>query len=448
MKIKKKILTKAMVVASLAVMTAMPTVFAKTVNLDLNQVVEMALRNDPSIKISEATVEQYKEAKTAAKAAQLLTISATSVAQRSGYTDSTHYSSSLADGSKYIQNGFSNTVTASIPIYSGGKIDGNIEVANQELKAYQHDLQATLQSTKLTATSDYYNVLEAKNNVEVLKESVARLQEHLKNTKTQYDVGVVAKTDVLRSEVELADAQQSLISAENTYAVAVSTLNNLIGLDLNTELNLMGELKYSKDNRTLEESLEYALKNHPSIHEVEAGVKAAKAAIKTKNAAYMPQVTASFSDNWTKDEWPADEDENWTAKVTATWNIFDSGITAAGIRKARAAQLEAIHTLKQTKDSVAIAVKTAYLNIRSAERRIPTTKIALEQAKEDYRIAQVSYNAGVATNTDVMDAQVSLTSANTNYIAALYDYNVALASLDSAMGLSVEKPGIEVKVNK
>jgi outer membrane protein TolC len=435
MKIKKNILTKAMVVASLAVMTAMPTVFAKTVNLDLNQVVEMALRNDPSIKISEATVEQYKEAKTAAKAAQLLSISLSSTASRTEYNDN---STSNLDA-------FTNTATASIPIYSGGRIDGNIEVANQELKAYQHDLQATLQSTKLTATSDYYNVLEAKNNVEVLKESVARLQEHLKNTKTQYDVGVVAKTDVLRSEVELADAQQSLISAENTYAVAVSTLNNLIGLDLNTELNLMGELKYSKDNRTLEESLEYALKNHPSIHEAEAGVKAAKAAVTTQNAAYMPQVNASFSDT----RYQGNSDSTyWTAAVTATWNVFDSGIVAAKIREARAAQLEAIHTLKQTKDSVAIAVKTAYLNIRSAERRIPTTKIALEQAKEDYRIAQVSYNAGVATNTDVMDAQVSLTSANTNYIAALYDYNVALASLDSAMGLSVEKPGIEVKVNK
>lgn len=444
----KNILKKAVLVASLTVMVTMPTVFAKTVNLDLNQAVEMALKNDPSIKISEATVEQYKEAKTAAKAAQLVTISAVSVSQRSGYTESEHYSPSLTDGSKYIQNGFSNTITASIPVYSGGKIDGSIEVAKQEHEAYKYNLQSTLQSTKLTATSDYYSVLEAANNVDVLKASVARLKEHLKNTKIQYDVGVVAKTDVLRSEVELADAQQSLISAENIYAVAVSTLNNLIGLDLNTELNLMGGLTYLKDNRTLDESLDYAMKNQPAIHQAEASVKASKAAITVKNAAYMPQVSASFSDNWSKDEWPADADEKWTAKVTASWNIFDSGVTAAGIRGARAARAKAIHTLKQTKDSVGIAVKTAYLNIRGAERRIPTTKIALEQAKEDYRIAQVSYNAGVATNTDVMDAQVSLTSANTNYIAALYDYNVSLASLDSAMGIPVEKPGIEVKVSK
>lgn len=444
----KNIFKKAVLVASLAVMATMPTVFAKTVNLDLNQAVEMALKNDPSIKISEATVEEYKAAKTAAKASQLLTISATSAAKRSGYTDTDHYSPSLTDGSKYIQNGFSNTITASIPIYSGGKIDGSIEVAKQQHVAYQYELQSTLQSTKLAATSDYYSVLEAGNNVDVLKESVVRLQEHLKNTKIQYDVGVVAKTDVLRSQVELADAQQSLISAENAYAVAVSTLNNLVGLDLNTELKLMGGLTYLKDNRTLNESLDYAMKNQPAIYQAEAGVKAAKAAIKIKNAAYMPQVNASFSDNWTKDEWPADKDEKWTATVTASWNVFDSGVTAAGIRQARAARLKAIHKLKQTKNSVGIAVKTAYLNIRGAERRIPTAKIALEQATEDYRIAKVSYNAGVATNTDVMDAQVSLTSANTNYIAALYDYNVSIASLDRAMGIPVERPGIEVKVKR
>ena len=75
--------------------------------------------------------------------------------------------------------------------------------------------------------------------------------------------------------------------------------------------------------------------------------------------------------------------------------------------------------------------------MQEAEKRIDTTKVAVVQAEEDYKIAQVRYSAGVGTNLDVMDSQVALTQAKTNYIQALYDYNTSKAKLEKAMGIPV-----------
>lgn len=105
-----------------------------------------------------------------------------------------------------------------------------------------------------------------------------RLSEHLKNTQAQYAVGVVAKADVLRSQVELVDAQQTLTQSQNSYEVAVSTLNNEIGLPTATRLNLSQGLEYKPNDYNLDNCVTYAMANRPEIHQAEASVKMAEAA--------------------------------------------------------------------------------------------------------------------------------------------------------------------------
>ena len=89
-------------------------------------------------------------------------------------------------------------------------------------------------------------------------------------------------------------------------------------------------------------------------------------------------------------------------------------------------------------ESAQLDVQTAYLRLQAAEQNIKTSKVAVEQAQEDYKIAQVRYSAGVGTNLDVMDADEKLTSARTNYYTALYNYNTSKAALDKAMGKPVD----------
>ena len=101
--------------------------------------------------------------------------------------------------------------------------------------------------------------------------------------------------------------------------------------------------------------------------------------------------------------------------------------------RAEAAVMKTMEQEQQKKDAIQLEVRQAYLNMREAEKRIQTNQVSVEKAEEDFKIAQVRYSAGVGTNLDVIDAQVALTSARTNYIVSLYDYNTSKASLDLSL---------------
>ena len=115
-------------------------------------------------------------------------------------------------------------------------------------------------------------------------------------------------------------------------------------------------------------------------------------------------------------------------------NIFDIGVTLSKIHGAKANLAKAEAVYRDTTDAVMLHVRQSYLNLREAEKRIQTTQVAVAKAEEDFHIAQVRYMAGVGTNTDVLDAEVALTNAKTNYSQALYDYNTSKTDLQNAIG--------------
>ena len=117
--------------------------------------------------------------------------------------------------------------------------------------------------------------------------------------------------------------------------------------------------------------------------------------------------------------------------------MFDNNVTRAQIKQAEVAMMKTMEQEQQKKDSIQLEVRQAYLNMNEAEQCIQTSKVSVEKAQEDFKIAQVRYSAGVGTNLDVIDAQVALTSAQTNYIQSLYDYNTSKANLDKAMGVGI-----------
>lgn len=425
--ITKKTLVAALMLSALTVQTA----FAATMELNLDKAVHMALVNNSTIKISNAELANAKAVKDQAKGARWGSITASSSNKRGGYY---HYVNGDGNGpSGTFKNGF----TVDFPIYSGGALSGAIDKASKNYEYYKYGMDESYQATKLNATNGYYSVLEAANTVTLNKESVDQLAEHLKNTQAQFNVGVVAKIDVLRSQVELANAEQTLTKAKNTYDVAVATLNNIIGLPISTNLSVSEGLEYKPYNYTLDNCLTYAMTNRPEIHQAEASVALYKAAQKIANAGNMPTVGLEASTGWANNAWPATKNDQWAVGVTVSMNVWDYGVTAAKVAAAKADVVNAEETYRQTTDSVQLEVRTYYLSLREAEKRISTTSVAIAEAEEAYKIALVRYQAGVGTNTDVIDAQVSLTTAKNNYIQALYDYNTSHAKLEKAMGVPV-----------
>ena len=123
--------------------------------------------------------------------------------------------------------------------------------------------------------------------------------------------------------------------------------------------------------------------------------------------------------------------------------VFDSGVTGSKVDAAKANLLRAEESYRQDADTVRLDVRNCYNNLREAEKRIQTTKLAVAEAEENYRIAQVRYANGVGTNTDVMDAEVALLTARNNYNTAMYDYNTSHNALLTSMGVEARPDGYD-----
>ena len=420
--------------------------FAAPVELTLDQAIEMALKSNPAIKISEADLDKANWDVSVARAGRGPSLafnhsfSRFSTAESStkvfDYNNPHNYLTIPIP--EYLTTRYTSSVNLSLPIYTGGKLEGTIDKAKLAANSADLGVTNTQQQVKLNATTGYYSVLQTRNLVGLREESLDRLTAHLKNVEAQYNAGTVAKSDVLRSEVEKADAEQNLIIAKNSYELAVSNLNNIISLPLATPLVVKDELKYQKFDKTLEECIAFALNNRPDLAQAQANVEVAQAQIRVAESGSKLSLAATASQNWTGSEYPGNDKDTWTVGVSASYNLFDSGLTKGQVRGAEAGHTKAQEQLRQAKDSAQLEVRQAYLNMLEAEKRIETSNVAVTKAEEDYKIAQVRYSAGVGTNLDVIDSQVALTSAKTNYIQALYDYNTSRAKLDKAMGIATK----------
>lgn len=439
-------LTKRFLLLSAALTMALgQSAFAgETVALNLDDAMLRAFQTNPTVSIAQYELDSARASYNAARQSRGISISANHTTQRGGYDDAQQAAPGI--WTKGIGNNHANSLSASLPIFTGGKLSGTIKQAKANYQYNEVGVQRTYNEMRSTVTDGYFNMLQADNIQKLSAESVTRLEDHLKNVQAQYDVGVVAKVDVLRSQVELANAKQTLIQAENAYQVSEANMNKIVGLPMDTNLKLDNLLVYNAYDKNMDDCLAYAAEHRPELMQAKYNVDAAKGALMVARSGHMPQVAASATQQWSDSNWPGDDNGKWGVGVNVSMNVFDTGVTLSKIHGAEADLKKAEETYRNTVDSVNLDVRSNYLGLREAEKRISTTKLAVEQADEDYRIAQLRYMSGVGTNTDVLDAQVALTQAKTNYTQALYDYNTSKTALETSIGVPMENPVTAVKV--
>ncbi len=401
------------------------TVMAAPVELTLEDSVNLALENNPEVKIAMINEKKAEASLDEAEANR-------------GFTLGYNYSMVRAKQEGFSAgNDFSNSLSLSLPLYTGGRLENAVDAAEIALESAKLGVDDTRQQLRMDTTNSYYSILQAQNQVTIYEQTVESLEEHLKNVKAQYHVGTVAKSDVLRSEVELADAQQGLIKAENARDLSVSNFNNVVGLPLDTDIRVTEELGYEKYDLVLADCIAYALEHRADGKQAQLAIDAAEEYKSIAKSGYRPTISASASNGWNDTDFPGTENESWQIGAKMSWNIFDMGVTKAQVRQADADLLKAQEQARQKLDAIQLEVRTAYLDVHEAEKRIHTSQVSVDKAEEDLKIARVRYRAGVGTNLDVMDAQVALTTAKMNYVQSLYDYNTSKAELDRAMGISI-----------
>lgn len=401
--------------------------------LALNEVktVDLALKNNRTAKQS---MWAYEAAKS--------TVSATAASKNPsvGYSYSATRTRGTTNASSVTERG-TNDFNLSVPVYTPS-VDAAIDGARYDREGAGASYEEALQTAKLTAISDYYTLIMYRNLVDVAQQSVRDYDGHVTNVQAQYNVGLVASSDVLAARTNLADAQTTLITRQNSADVAETDLNIVIGYPVSTSIETADkEMRYLPYNVTLEQAKAYALLHRATLVKSAMDVKSAEESVKQAKAGYLPTVSLTAGKNYASDDnYRGTSNNGWSVGANASLDIWDGGSTRNTI-KVREAQLESAKEANLAAvDGVLYDVQSAYLNLRAAEQTISSTKVAVEEGQESFRIASLRYRAGVGSNLDVLDAETSLTTARNNYVQALYNYNIYVATLEQAVGVPLETP--------
>ena len=404
---------------------------AAAMDIDLKGAVTTAIQNNRDITIAELKRREAEADVSAAAAKKNPSVSYSW--QRNQYPTQVV---TTASGTQSSNHGYSQGINVSWDIWTFGKVEGAIDAARYQKNIADLNVYKTEADTKLVAVQAYYQYLEAIKLAEVQAQSVTDYASHLNNVQQQFDAGIVAKLDVLSSNVSLANAKQKSIAADNTRDVAEANLNNIMRVPMNTTLNPLDKnFPEPEFDLTMEQAILMAQKYRWELVEADYGVKAAEASLRSAKARYLPTVSVGGGYSWKEASVTAVDKDDWAVQGGLSWSLWDGGATQASVKKADAAVKTAQETLLQAREKIELEVRQDYLNVLSYKEQIRAAEASVAQAEEAYKIATVRYSSGVGINLDVLDAELALNTARTNYITALYNYNIGLATLEHAMGV-------------
>jgi outer membrane protein len=323
------------------------------------------------------------------------------------------------------------------PLFTGGLNLANYRYAKIGVDLSKENFETAKRDLVLQVRVGYFNILKAEKFLDVAQQQVKQFEAQLEVTKAFFEVGIIAKNDVLQAEVRLANARQGLIRAENDLALAKSSFNTLLRREINTPLKVVDILEYKPFPLGFEESLQEALRQRPEIKTAQLNIDQAKENVKVARSGFFPTISLNGAYNRLSDEVGLDGDlrsERWTVQALATFTLWNWGNTAFKVGENKVKVTQAEDSKTQFLESITLEVKDDYLNMMVAEKNISVAEKAIEQAEENLRMNEERYRYQVATATDVLDAVTLLAQARTNYYGALSDFNVAKASLERGMG--------------
>lgn len=323
------------------------------------------------------------------------------------------------------------------PVFTGGALLNRYRLAQIGVESASTALNRLKQDISLGVVQAYFGVLTAIELKKVADQAVRLLENQREVSQEFYNVGMIPKNDLLRTEVQLAQRIREQTVAGNNIELARSQFNLVLQRPLQTPVDLVDMLGYEPVAFDLEESIRVAQENRLELREAELRIQASERQVDLAKSAYFPQIQLTLSGFKSEGGSTWALEEGWSLTAGATWNIFEWGKTREDVSAARSQVRRDELARLQLRDQIALEVKEAFLALKVAERNIFVAKKAVEQGEENFRMAQERYKAQVGTITDVLDSQTLLTQAQTDYYNALSNYNVARAALNRAMGLPV-----------
>lgn len=326
-------------------------------------------------------------------------------------------------------------ITLSQVIYAGGQISAAIKASEYLAASQEWKREATLAQLEFEAKQAYYNAAATQALVRVAEASVSTFDRQLSDARQMFDVGMISNFEVLRAQTELGSRRANLVKAHNGRQLAFANLRRIISVPQETPLVLETRLDWLPYIPDRDELVDYAFEHRPEILALRRAIDASKEDIRRAKGQYKPSVGGNVQ--WQNvDGGGYAQPDGWTFSVGAQWDIATGGRRKYDVIEARSRLNSLEHQLKDLEAIVELDVTAAHIQINDSMARITAENGTRELAKEGLRLAELRFQEGAGTQSEVLDAELALTSAETALVQALRDFAVANSALERAIGRS------------
>jgi len=405
--------------------------------LDMRGAIRYAVDHNYAILQSREQIRQQEGVIIQVEAAAIPNVAANGGYQRNKGSISTSYPPETSEWEIQLK--------ATQALFAGGGIRSSILGAKLVRDAALADLQSTINAALLDVRTRFYNVLLAREKVQVQEENVKLFERELQDAQNQFKAGSVSNFEVLRAEVSLANAQPDLITARNDYRIAVEQLRQSLGVPAGPRgtptlfPEVTGSLDVTQESYDLESALTSAHEHRPELTSLSRRQESGEQSVVSAKSNYYPNLAAFGEYEWVGIGLSQGSNFNangWLVGLQSSWSIFDGRATAGRVRQARSLVEQARLSYSSEELAIDVEVRQALSSLDEAAELVAASKKTVGQADEALRLANARYHAGTATQLDVLTSQVALTQARTNELQANYTYLVASAAMRKAVGRS------------
>lgn len=338
-------------------------------------------------------------------------------------------------------NSLNSTLELSYDIDLFGRRNANIRAAQEQLRIRELDVERQAEQLRFDTAEGYYNLQNSDGQVAIRQASVRNAQQSLRDAEALERAGVGTRFAVLQAQSNVANEQQQLSVARRDQRVAQRRLAEILNISQSANLTAADPVEQAGSWRlSLEESIVQAFKNRPELEQQLVQRDVSKQQRRSIQAGRLPQLSVAAAYNVLGQD-PDDPNPfaargwagGYSIRANLTWSIFDGGAARARVKQRDADIAIAESRFDQLRNQVRREVEQAYFGLESSLENIETSEAGVLQSREALRLARLRFQAGVGTQTDVIQAETDLTRAERNRLSAIVTYNLGLSSLQRAV---------------
>lgn len=451
MKLRTKILLAAMLMAmptltcvaqeAMAISSEQSTPVATTLTLTREQCIEIALQDNPTIKVADMELKRVDYSKREVIASLFPAIDFSVAYQRAIELQTINMD--MGAGPMEIKMGSDNTwnmgFTATMPIVSA-QLWKSIQMSDTQILASVESARASRLDLIDQVNRAYYGLLLSQASYEVLKQNYDNAKVNADLIQKKFDVGTASEYDVLRSSVQVKNVEPELLQAEIGIKQAKLLLKILMGMDASTDFEAAVSLEsMEQDMYGYVMGVESDLSQNTNLRTLGIQTKQLKQNVAMKKLAWVPTIGAQFNWSWTSlsnghvfNNIHLNPYSNVAVSVAVP--IFSGGSKYYGLKQAQVQLNEMALQRENLVRSLNMQVELALDNINKEIKQISTSAEGVRQAQKAHQIMQKSFEIGAATYLDLRDSELANTAAQLNYYQAIYNYLCSTSQLDLLLG--------------